>query len=115
MEALFVTVVSGVVGICPRMNPATPLCFLRPLLEKLNAKRVRLSWLNGLIVQFSIAEDEPLCPLAEPERRNRLCNRQIRIAIQQGLTALLFCLAVLGSPAKAKPPLISRVAFCWLA
>lgn len=45
---------------------------LRPLLEELNAKRVALPWLNGLIVQFSIKEDEPLHPLAEPEKRNRL-------------------------------------------
>jgi hypothetical protein len=33
---------------------------------------VALPWLNGLIVQFSIKEDEPLHPLAEPEKRNRL-------------------------------------------
>jgi len=45
---------------------------LRPLLDELNAKRVQLPWLNGLIVQFSIEEDEPLHPLAEPEKRNRL-------------------------------------------
>jgi len=45
---------------------------LRPLLEELNAKRVALPWLNGLIVQFSIKEDEPLHPLAEPKKRNRL-------------------------------------------
>lgn len=45
---------------------------LRPLLDELNAKRVGLPWLNGLIVQFSINDDEPLHPLAEPEKRNRL-------------------------------------------
>lgn len=45
---------------------------LRSLLEELNAKRVGLPWLNDLVVQFSIAEDEPLHPLAEPEKRNRL-------------------------------------------
>ena len=45
---------------------------LRPLLEELNAKRVALPWLNGLMVQFSIKEDEPLHPLAKPEKRNRL-------------------------------------------
>jgi len=45
---------------------------LRPLLDELNAKRVQLPWLNGLVVQFSIEEDEPLHPLAEPEKRNRL-------------------------------------------
>jgi len=45
---------------------------LRPLLEELNAKRVALPWLNGLIVQFSIKEDEPLHPLAELEKRKRL-------------------------------------------
>jgi hypothetical protein len=45
---------------------------LRPLLEELNAKRVGLPWLNGLVVQFSIEENEPLHPLAEPEKRNRL-------------------------------------------
>ncbi len=45
---------------------------LRPLLDRLNAKRVALSWLNGLVVQFSIAQDEPLHPLTEPEKRQRL-------------------------------------------
>jgi hypothetical protein len=45
---------------------------LRPLLEELNARRVGLPWLNGLIVQFSIEDNEPLHPLAEPEKRNRL-------------------------------------------
>jgi len=45
---------------------------LRPLLYELNAKRVGLPWLNGLVVQFSINDDEPLHPLAEPEKRNRL-------------------------------------------
>jgi hypothetical protein len=45
---------------------------LRPLLNNLNAKRVALPWLNGLVMQFSIAQDEPLHPLAEPEKRQRL-------------------------------------------
>ena len=45
---------------------------LQPLLDKLNARRTALPWLNGLVVQFSIAQDEPLHPLAEPEKRNRL-------------------------------------------
>ena len=45
---------------------------LQPLLDKLNAKRTAIPWLNNLVVQFSIAQDEPLHPLAEPEKRNRL-------------------------------------------
>jgi hypothetical protein len=45
---------------------------LRPLLDCLNAKRVALPWLNGLVVQFSIAQDEPLHPLTDPEKRQRL-------------------------------------------
>jgi len=45
---------------------------LQPLLDKLNAKRTTLPWLNNLVVQFSIAQDEPLHPLTEPEKRNRL-------------------------------------------
>jgi transposase len=45
---------------------------LRPLLEELNAKRVALPWLNGLVVQFSIAQDKPLHPLTEPQKRQRL-------------------------------------------
>jgi hypothetical protein len=49
---------------------------LRPLLKELNAKRVGLPWLNGLVVQFSIKEDEPLHPLAEPEKRNRLLRER---------------------------------------
>jgi hypothetical protein len=45
---------------------------LQPLLDELNAKRTALPWLNNLVVQFSIAQDEPLHPLTEPEKRNRL-------------------------------------------
>ena len=45
---------------------------LRPLLNNLNAKRVALPWLNHLVVQFSLAQDEPLHPLAAPEKRQRL-------------------------------------------
>ena len=45
---------------------------LCPLIDSLNAKRVALPWLNGLVVQFSIAQNEPLHPLAEPEKRQRL-------------------------------------------
>ncbi len=45
---------------------------LQPLLDKLNAKRTAIPWLNNLVVQFSIAQDESLYPLAEPEKRNRL-------------------------------------------
>lgn len=44
----------------------------QPLLDKLNAKRTALPWLNNLVVQFSIAQDEPVHPLTEPEKRNRL-------------------------------------------
>jgi hypothetical protein len=45
---------------------------LQPLLDKLNAKRTALPWLNNLVVQFRIAQDEPLHPLTELEKRNRL-------------------------------------------
>jgi len=45
---------------------------LQPLLDKLNAKRTALPWLNNLVVQFRIAQEEPLHPLTEPEKRNRL-------------------------------------------
>jgi len=45
---------------------------LQPLLDKLNAKRTALPWLNNLVVQFRIAEEEPLHPLTGPEKRNRL-------------------------------------------
>jgi hypothetical protein len=45
---------------------------LQPLLDKLNDKRVALPWLNHLIVQLSIAQGEPVYPLTEPEKRNRL-------------------------------------------
>ena len=45
---------------------------LQPLLDKLNGKRVALPWLNHLVVQLSIAQGEPVYPLTEPEKRNRL-------------------------------------------
>jgi len=44
----------------------------QPLLDKLNAKRTALPWLNNLVVQFRIADEEPLHPLTELEKRNRL-------------------------------------------
>ncbi len=45
---------------------------LQPLLDELNAKRTALPWLNNLVVQFSIAQEEPVHPLTQPEKRNRL-------------------------------------------
>ena len=45
---------------------------LQPVLDKLNAKRVALPWLNNLIVQLCIAQGVPIYPLTEPEKRNRL-------------------------------------------
>jgi len=45
---------------------------LRPLLEQLNRERVAVPWLNNLILQFFIAEDEPLHPLNTPQKRKRL-------------------------------------------
>jgi len=45
---------------------------LQPLLDELNAKRTALPWLNNLVMQFSIAQKEPIYPLTEPEKRNRL-------------------------------------------
>jgi hypothetical protein len=45
---------------------------LQPLLDKLNAKRTALPWLNRLVVQFRISPEEPLHPLTEPEKRKRL-------------------------------------------
>lgn len=45
---------------------------LHSLLEQLNRKRVAVPWLNGLVLQFFIAEDEPLHPLDTPQKRKRL-------------------------------------------
>jgi hypothetical protein len=45
---------------------------LRPLLEQLNRERVAVPWLNGLVLQFFLAEDEPLHPLDAPRMRKRL-------------------------------------------
>jgi len=45
---------------------------LQPLLDKLNDKHVALPWLNHLVVQLNIAQDAPVYPLTEPEKRNRL-------------------------------------------
>ena len=53
-------------------NPFPDQEALHPLLGRLNAKRVALPWLNGLVVQLSIAHNEPLHLLAEPEKRKRL-------------------------------------------
>jgi hypothetical protein len=45
---------------------------LQPLLAELNAKRTALPWLNNLVVQFRLTQDEPIHPLTAPEKRNRL-------------------------------------------
>jgi hypothetical protein len=45
---------------------------LLPLLDKLNKKRMPISWLNNLVVQFSVADSEPMYPLRASDRRNRL-------------------------------------------
>jgi hypothetical protein len=45
---------------------------LRPLLERLNRERVAVPWLNSLVLQFFIAEDEPLHPLDTAQKRKRL-------------------------------------------
>ena len=45
---------------------------LQSVLDKLNAKRVGLPWLNNLIVQLRIAQGAPIYPLTEPEKRNQL-------------------------------------------
>lgn len=45
---------------------------LQPLLDQLNAKQTALPWLNHLVVQFRIAQDAPLHPLTETEKRKRL-------------------------------------------
>lgn len=45
---------------------------LQPLLDQLNARQSALPWLNNLVIQFSIAQNEPLYPLREPQKRNRL-------------------------------------------
>ncbi len=44
---------------------------LHPLLVELNQKRISVPWLNGLVLQFGIA-DGPIYPLKEPQKRNRL-------------------------------------------
>ncbi|MBU0492785.1 MAG: hypothetical protein KKA73_16170 [Chloroflexi bacterium] len=51
---------------------------LQPLLDRLNAQRTALPWLgaapcgNDLVVQFRIAQEEPLHPLTDLEKRKRL-------------------------------------------
>jgi len=45
---------------------------LQPLLDKLNARRTALPWLNNLVVQFHSAQNAPLHPLTAPEKRKRL-------------------------------------------
>ncbi len=47
---------------------------LHPLLVSLNNKGISIPWLNGLVLQFGIA-DKPIYPLKEPQKRNRLFRR----------------------------------------
>ncbi len=49
---------------------------LQPLLDKLNAARVTIPWLNHLVFQFSLTPHRPLYPLKAPELRNRLFQRE---------------------------------------
>ena len=53
-------------------DPFPEQAALQPLLDRLNAKRTALPWLNNLVVQFRIAQDERLYPLTEPAKRKRL-------------------------------------------
>jgi hypothetical protein len=42
---------------------------LRPLLKKLNEEHIVVPWLNGLVLQFFIDEEQDLYPLTSPEKR----------------------------------------------
>lgn len=48
---------------------------LRPLLQELNQKRLAVPWLNGLVLHFELADDQPLYPLQESQKRNRIFER----------------------------------------
>jgi len=45
---------------------------LQPVLDRLNAQRTALPWLNDLVVQFRIAQEEPIHPLLDSAKRKRL-------------------------------------------
>lgn len=49
---------------------------LRPLLEELNEKRIAVPWLNGLVLQFSIDEDQHPHPLTSREKRKWFLNKE---------------------------------------
>jgi len=49
---------------------------LRPPLEEPNAKRVAIPWLEGSIIQFGLADHEPIHPLKVPENRNRILGHR---------------------------------------
>lgn len=48
---------------------------LCPVLDELNQKRLAVPWLNGLVLHFELADDQPLYPLQEPQKRNRIFER----------------------------------------
>jgi hypothetical protein len=49
---------------------------LRPLLAELNAERIAVPWLNGLVLQFFIDEEQVLHPLTGSEKRKWFLNRE---------------------------------------
>jgi len=49
---------------------------LRPLLDELNEERIAVPWLNGLVLQFFIDEEQDLHPLTGSEKRKWFLNRK---------------------------------------
>jgi hypothetical protein len=57
------------------LDPFTEQEDLYPLLEKLNEERIPVPWLNGMVLQFFIDENQPLHPLTTPEKRKRFFEK----------------------------------------
>ena len=49
---------------------------LRPLLDELNEERIAVPWLNGLVLQFSIDEEQCLHPLTSLEKRKWFLKKE---------------------------------------
>lgn len=57
-------------------DPFKDQAALRPLLEELNEKRIAVPWLNGLVLQFFIDEDQRTHPLTSREKRKWFLNKE---------------------------------------
>ena len=62
--------------LCVVFDPFRDQEVLRPLLNELNEERIAVPWLNGLVLQFAIDEEQDLHPLTRPKKRKWFLHKK---------------------------------------